>query len=177
MRIISGKHKGYRFYPPRNLPVRPTTDYAKSGLFNILNNEFDFATVSLLDLFCGTGSISFEFSSRGCTQITAIDKSFHCVKYVREMTKTLDMEGIEVYKSDVFKFLHLCIDKFDIIFTGPPYAVRNIPALPGKIFELGLLNKEGWLIVEHSKQLSLAEVEHYKLSRSYGSTIFSIFTH
>src|SRR3990172_1832402 len=123
LRIISGLHKGRKLYPPAFLPVRPTTDFSKTALFNILANHFDFEKIGVLDLFTGTGSISFEFASRGCTSITSVDADQGCVKYVRETAAILNFPFIQAVKSDVFRFIESCTGRFDVIFAGPPYAL------------------------------------------------------
>lgn len=176
MRIISGKHKGRRLIAPKKLPVRPTTDMAKEALFNILNNRFNLNGLQVLDLFSGTGNIAFEFSSRGASVITAVDENFDCVKFIKKTSTELDM-NINVIKSDVYKYLEKAPIKADIIFADPPYdfepdAFQKFAYL---IFEKELLLEGGILILEHSKHTDLSEVEHFKESRKYGSSVFSFF--
>ena len=176
MRIISGIHKSKRLSAPKNLPVRPTTDMAKEALFNILNNSYYFDQVSFLDLFSGTGNISYEFASRGCTTITAIDGHYGCVKFISTTAKSLEMD-IDVYKSDVYKFLEKTHLKSDIIFADPPYdfekeKFENIVAL---VYKNDLLNSEGVLVIEHSKHTDLSDNKHFTYSKKYGGNMFSFF--
>ncbi len=177
MRIISGKFKGRRFHPPAdNWPTRPTTDYAREGLFNILNNYFDFETIKVLDLFGGTGSHSYEFISRGCRDVTYVDKFSGCVDFVRKTAAALAVEDcLRIVKGDVFRFLRTCQEQYDYIFAGPPYPLPNIPEIPDLIFSLHLLKPGGWFVLEHSPQHEFRLHPHYKEERHYGKTIFSIF--
>lgn len=175
MRIISGTLKGLRFSPPKNLPVRPTTDLAKESLFNILINRFTFDELKVLDLFCGTGNISFEFASRGCKDITAVDKHTACLNFIRQTAEKLKIEGLKTYRSDVSQFLELANEPFDIIFADPPYDMKNISSVAEVIFEKGLLKKNGWLIIEHASLVRLGEHPNFKEIRRYGQSSFSIF--
>ncbi|MFD1294355.1 16S rRNA (guanine(966)-N(2))-methyltransferase RsmD [Lutibacter holmesii] len=176
MRIISGKHKSKRLTAPKNLPVRPTTDMAKEALFNIINNLYYFQEIHVLDLFAGTGNISYEFGSRGTEYITAIDAHFGCVKYINTTSKDLDI-NVQAYKSDVFKYLQKSTTKFDVIFADPPYdfdleKFENIVAL---VFEKKLLNEGGILIIEHSKHTDFSKNEHLSYQKKYGGNMFSFF--
>ncbi len=175
MRIIRGKYKGRRFFPPNNLPTRPTTDYAKEGLFNILENHFSFETINFLDLFCGTGNISYEFVSRGCEDVTSVDLSPKCVKFINEMNSKLGIIELRVIQNNVLKFISDCGEKFDIIFAGPPYAFEDIELLPEMVVENKLLKAKGWFILEHSPKHSFEDHPIFKHQRNYGKTIFSIF--
>ena len=175
MRIISGKHKGRKFYPPDNLPTRPTTDFAKEALFNIIDNNFYYDEVKFLDLFMGTGSISYEFYSRGCEDITAVDKFPGCVKFAKSMIEKLGITGMKVYNDDALKFMSGLKDKYDIIFAGPPYAFEKIDELPDLILNQGILADEGWFILEHSPKHHFDNHPHLSQKRNYGTTIFSIF--
>ena len=176
MRIISGKHKSKRLKAPKNLPVRPTTDMAKEALFNILNNSYYFQNVAVLDLFSGTGNISFEFGSRGTENITAVDAHFGCIKYINTTSKELDLT-INTIKSDAFKYLEKTNAKFDIIFADPPYDfdIKLFEKIVNLIFEKGLLNEEGTLIVEHSKHTDLSKHHRFSYSKKYGGNLFSFF--
>ncbi|WP_405572300.1 16S rRNA (guanine(966)-N(2))-methyltransferase RsmD [Winogradskyella sp. Asnod2-B02-A] len=176
MRIISGLYKGRRITAPKKLPVRPTTDMAKEALFNIINNQYYFDDISVLDLFSGTGNISYEFASRGTEHITAVDENFGCIKFINETADAFEM-NISTIKSDVFKFLEKSKQKHSIIFADPPYnfeldAFSKIPEL---VFKNELLEEEGILIVEHSKHTDLSQLEHYLHSKSYGGNMFSFF--
>lgn len=177
MRIISGKFKGRKFYPPAdNWPTRPTTDFAKEGLFNILMNQFDFETLSILDLFGGTGNHTYEFISRGCTNVTYVDKHAPAVKFVRDTAKQLDIESsITIFQGDVFAFIERTAKKYDYIFAGPPYALPTIDKIPDKIFEHQLLNQEGLFVMEHNPHHRFEKHPNFKEARHYGKTIFSFF--
>lgn len=175
MRIISGKHGGIRLAPPKNLPVRPTTDLSKEALFNILQNRFELSELSVLDLFAGTGNISFEFASRGCTDITAIDAHFGCCKFIADTATKLNMEGLNVQKADVFKYLGFITQPFDLIFADPPYDLSRIPELPDLVFNKQLINAGGWLIIEHASFTRLGNHPNFVEVRRYGQSSFSIF--
>lgn len=175
MRIISGIHRGRNINPPKNLPVRPTTDFAKESLFNIFNNNFDYEELAVLDLFSGTGGITYEFSSRGTENITAVDSNFKCFSFIKKVTEDLNMRGVHVFKSDVFTFLNKTKQKFDIIFADPPYELAEIPNIPDTVFRNNLLKDNGWLIVEHSIKTDLSEKPFFKEKRTYGNVNFSIF--
>jgi 16S rRNA (guanine966-N2)-methyltransferase len=178
MRIISGEHKGRKIIAPKKLPVRPTTDMAKESLFNILNNQFYFDEISVLDLFAGTGNVSYEFASRGTQHLISVDKDFGCVKFINETSETLNMP-IQVIKSDVFKFLESSNEKFSVIFADPPYDFNKdlFSKIPELVFSNNLLEDNGILIVEHSKHTDLSEVKNYSHSKSYGGNMFSFFEH
>ena len=176
MRIISGKHKSRRLKAPKKLPVRPTTDMAKEALFNIINNSYYFHNIAVLDLFSGTGNISYEFGSRGTENITAVDAHFGCIKYINTTSKELDLT-INTIKSDVFKYLEKTNAKFDVIFADPPYDfdIEIFEKIVNLIFEKSLLNEEGTLIVEHSKHTDLSKHPNFSYSKKYGGNIFSFF--
>ena len=176
MRIISGKHKGRRLVAPKNLPVRPTTDMCKESLFNILNNYFNFHGLKVLDLFAGTGNISYEFASRGAGPIICVDGDMSCVNFIKKTASELDLD-ISVIKSDVFKFLEKSKASYDIIFADPPYNLSqdNFEKIIQLIFENELLDEEGMLIVEHSKHTKLDYLSNFSFSKSYGSSVFSFY--
>ena len=176
MRIIGGEHGGRKFNPPSKMPyTRPTTDVAKEGLFNILQNNLDFEELKTLDLFGGTGSISYELASRGVTDLTIVEKDVAMSEFIKKTAHELKIEYLKVVKMDVFKFIDNCADKFDLIFAGPPYALTTIDDLPRLIFEKQLLNKGGWFILEHTPRNDYKNFEYYKTERNYGTTVFSIF--
>ena len=177
MRIISGQYKGRRITAPKKLPVRPTTDMAKESLFNILNNNYYFDEIKVLDLFSGTGNISYEFASRGTEQITAVDSHYACIKFISETSAQFEMD-INTIKSDVFKFLELAQHKYDIIFADPPYdfSIDLFSKLPELVFNNDLLLPQGLLIIEHSKHTDLSEIARYSHSKSYGGNVFSFFS-
>lgn len=176
MRIISGKYKSRRITAPKKLPVRPTTDMAKEALFNILNNQYYFDEVALLDLFAGTGNISYEFGSRGTIKITAVDGDSGCVQFIDKTAKELGL-NIDAIKNDVFSFLEKTALKSDIIFADPPYdmPVEDFERIPELVFEKGLLLEDGVLIIEHAKQMKLDHLEHFSKQRKYGGSVFSFF--
>ena len=176
MRIISGSYKGKRLTAPKNLPVRPTTDFAKEALFNILNHRISFDEISLLELFAGTGNISFEFASRGTPAITSVDSFYGCVKYIQKIAEELSFP-IKAIKADVDKFVTISMTPFDVIFADPPYdfTLEQLDSLVNKIFENNLLNENGILIIEHSKHTDLSSIKNYTESRKYGGSVFSFF--
>lgn len=176
MRIISGQYKGRRILPPKKLPVRPTTDMAKEALFNILNNHYYFDEISVLDLFSGTGSISYEFASRGTTNITAVDEDFGCIKFIDETAEVFKMP-IQTIKSDVYKFLEKSNLKVDVVFADPPYAFTDeqFAKIAELIFKNSILETDGLLIIEHSKHSILSSLPNFSYSKSYGGNMFSFF--
>ncbi|PKQ44611.1 16S rRNA (guanine(966)-N(2))-methyltransferase RsmD [Confluentibacter flavum] len=176
MRIISGLYKSRKIVAPKNLPVRPTTDMAKEGLFNILNNHFYFDEVSVLDLFAGTGNISYEFASRGTKDIISVDQDLGCIKFINQTSEGFKMP-IKTIKSDAFKFLEKASLQFNIIFADPPYAftLEQFSKIPELVFQNKLLEDDGVLIVEHSKETDLSQLVHYHYSKSYGGNMFSFF--
>jgi 16S rRNA (guanine966-N2)-methyltransferase len=176
MRIISGWLGGRRINPPSKMPyTRPTTDIAKEGLFNMLQNQLDFEALRTLDLFGGTGSISYELASRGVPDLTIVEKDVQMFEFIRKTAADLKLENFRVVRSDVFRFMETCGEKFDFIFAGPPYALTTIDDLPRKVFEKELLNPGGWFILEHTPRNNYEKFPHYRSSRNYGTTIFSIF--
>jgi len=176
MRIISGEYGGRRINPPSKMPhTRPTTDVAKEGLFNVLQHKIDIEGMKTLDLFGGTGSISYELASRGAGDLTLVEKDSTMYEFIRKTIRELRIENITTVKMDVFKFLEQCSEKFDFIFAGPPYALINIDELPRQIFEKDLLNKDGWFVLEHTPRNDYKTFRYYKTERNYGTTIFSIF--
>lgn len=176
MRIISGHYKGRKLQAPKNLPVRPTTDMAKEALFNILNNQYYFDDITVLDLFAGTGNISYEFASRGTEKILAVDNHYGCIKFINETAEKFEMP-ITTIKSDVFKFLENSKQSHTIIFADPPYdfEIELFAKIPELVFKNGLLDSEGLLIVEHSKHTDLSHLEHYSQTKNYGGNAFSFF--
>ncbi len=176
MRIISGEHKGRRINPPAKMPyTRPTTDIAKEGLFNILQNNIDIEGAKTLDLFGGTGSISYELASRGATELTIVEKDQKMAAFIKETAEKLRLEDFHLIRSDVFKFISTCQEKFNFIFAGPPYALVEIDQLPLDIFTYDLLLPGGWFVLEHTPRNDYKNFDHYVQERNYGTTIFSIF--
>lgn len=176
MRIISGKNKGKRLVAPSKLPVRPTTDFAKESLFNILNNHFYFDEVSVLDLFSGTGNISYEFASRGCTDITAVDMHLGCTQFIEKISNELDF-NIRVIKSDVYLFLSKNTTTYDIIFADPPYQfpLTSFEQIVSVVFQKNILSDDGLLIIEHSAHTDLEHLPNFGYCKKYGGNKFSFF--
>jgi 16S rRNA (guanine(966)-N(2))-methyltransferase RsmD len=176
MRIISGVHGGRRISPPTKMPyTRPTTDIAKEGLFNIIQNNLEIESLVVLDLFGGTGCISYELASRGAEDITIVEKDSTMYKFIKKTSLELNFTNIMVLKSDVFKFIDSSTKQYDFIFAGPPYALATIDQLPIKIIEKKLLKPGGWFVLEHTPRNDYKKFANYKTERNYGTTIFSIF--
>jgi 16S rRNA (guanine966-N2)-methyltransferase len=175
MRIIGGDFGGRRVHPPAKMPhTRPTTDIAKEGLFNILENNLDLPLLKTLDLFGGTGSISYELASRGVRDLTVVEKDPAMFAFIQKTAAALDLGGIyKAVRMDVFKFIEQCTDTFDLIFAGPPYALTTIDELPK--LTPRLLNDKGWFILEHTPRNNYEGYLYYATQRHYGTTIFSIF--
>jgi len=176
MRIISGKHKSKRLSAPKKLPVRPTTDMSKEALFNIINNHYYFNQVSVLDVFSGTGNISYEFGSRGTEQITAVDKHYGCVAFIEKTAKELDLP-IDVIKSDVYTYLERTKHSYDIIFADPPYDFdeKDFHKIADLVYNNNLLEPDGMLIIEHSKHSKLDNHPNFSFDKRYGGSVFSFF--
>lgn len=176
MRIISGSMGGRRISPPANMPhTRPTTDIAKEGLFNILQNNLDFEELKTLDLFGGTGSISYELASRGATDLTIVEKDPKMFDFIKKNAEALKIENLKVIRSDVFKFIENCTEQFEFIFAGPPYALAEIDKIPQLIFEKNLLPVSGWFVLEHTPRNDYKEFPFFQMQRNYGTTVFSFF--
>ena len=175
MRIVSGKYRGRRLVPPVNLPVRPTTDFAKEGLFNVLNNMVDFESLHVLDLFSGTGSIAFEFLSRGAIEVTAIDSNHRCIEFIKKTAETFGADNIKAVKSNSFVFIKRMVATYDLVFADPPYDLEGVEAMPDLIFESGLLAGDGLFVLEHSSGYKFEKNPHFDSHRNYGSVNFSFF--
>lgn len=177
MRIVSGTYKGKRITAPKKLPVRPTTDFAKEALFNILNNHYHFTALKVIDLFSGTGNIAYEFASRGAQEIIAVDAHFECVKFINKIAAELDFP-IRTVKSDVFKYLKSTGETANIIFADPPYDFdqHSLKQIVETVFSRTLLEEGGSLIIEHSKRMDLSEIDHFSVERKYGNSVFSFFS-
>jgi 16S rRNA (guanine966-N2)-methyltransferase len=176
VRIISGKYKGRRISPPKGLPVRPTTDMSKEALFNVLNNHFSFEGLKVLDLFSGTGNISYEFASRGSDNITSVDGDFGCVKFIKQVAEEYDF-NIAAMKSDVFKFLEKNKTNYDIIFADPPYGLdqKTFERVVTLVFDNEMLREDGMMVIEHSKYTKLDHMINFSFQKCYGGSIFSFF--
>jgi 16S rRNA (guanine966-N2)-methyltransferase len=176
MRIIGGEHGGRKINPPSKMPyTRPTTDLAKEGLFNILENNLELPELKTLDLFGGTGSISYELASRGVPELTIVEKDQAMFDFIRNTVTSLKFENIKVVKMDVFRFIQQSTEKFNLIFAGPPYALETIDELPKLVFEKQLLEPKGWFILEHTPRNNYEKLPWFVTERKYGTTIFSIF--
>lgn len=176
MRIIGGEHGGRRFNPPTHMPyTRPTTDIAKEGLFNMLQHKLDFSSIRSLDLFGGTGSISYELASRGVTELTIVEKDIQMYQFIKKTAESLSLENFKVIKSDVFKFIQQCQEQFDFIFAGPPYALQTIDELPKLIMEKKLVKENGIFVLEHTPRNDYQKFPFYHSERNYGTTVFSFF--
>ena len=176
MRIISGKYRGRRLSPPKNITARPTTDFAKESLFNLLNNRIDFEGIDVLDLFAGTGGIGLEFVSRGAREVTAVELAHVQQNFIISTCKQLEINNLTVIRGDVFRFINACRLQFDFIYADPPYELDRLPELPDLIFEHELLKKDGVFVLEHSKNNDFATHPHFVEKRVYGSVNFSFFT-
>lgn len=176
MRIISGKYGGRRIHPPHNMPyTRPTTDIAKEGLFNILQNRVQIEGTKTLDLFGGTGCISYELASRGALDLTIVEKDSQMLGFIKKNIEMLNIENVQLLQMDVFQFLGTCKNQYDIIFAGPPYALNTIDNLPKIIVEQQLISPTGYFILEHTPRNNYKNFAGYSFERNYGTTIFSFF--
>lgn len=155
--------------------TRPTTDIAKEGLFNILQNHLDFESLKTLDLFGGTGSISYELASRGARDLTIVEKDPQMFQFIKKTLENLNIQNAKVVRSEVFQFIENCTESFDFIFAGPPYALTTIDELPVKLFQKPILNDGGWFVLEHTPRNAYSDFPNLKMSRNYGTTVFSFF--
>ena len=175
MRIISGIFRGRRLSPPKNITARPTTDFAKESLFNLLNNRIDFEGIDVLDLFAGTGGIGIECVSRGAREVTAVEIAHVQQNWIITCCRQLGIRNLSLIRGDVFKFLNACHTKYDLIFADPPYALEELPALPDLILKQEILKENGWLVIEHGKDTDFASHPKHVETRTYGSVHFSFF--
>jgi len=176
MRIISGTLGGRRIHPPTNMPyTRPTTDIAKEGLFNILQNRIDFDGIKILDLFGGTGCISYELASRGATDLTIVEKDNAMFSFIKKNITDLKIENAKLLKMDVFSYLNTCNEEFDFIFAGPPYALGPIDEIPKIIVEKNLIAADGFFVLEHTPRNNYEKFAGFSFVRNYGTTLFSFF--
>ncbi len=176
MRIISGNLKARRFSVPKNFPSRPTTDFAKEGLFNVLEHKLDLFDLNILDLCAGTGNISFEFLSREAGTVTAVDQNFNCVRFIRKNAEELGIgDDLHVLKSEILQFLQRTEQTYDLIFADPPYDVTFHKEIANIVFERNLLNEGGLLIIEHGKRTDLSAITQFDFVRNYGNVNFSFF--
>lgn len=176
LRIISGKYKGRTLHPSGNLPVRPTTDFAKTGLFNILENRRSIETLDCLDLFAGTGSISFELVSRGAIHVTSVEQNKKCIRFIELTNERLNTSSLTPIQSDVIRFLKRTSGQYGLIFADPPYHLKIGDEIHHLIIERGLLQEEGLFILEHSSRDSFHHLSHFESVRKYGQVAFSFFS-
>lgn len=176
MRIIRGKFKTRKYKIPKNFPSRPTTDFAKEGLFNILENQLYLENLNILDLCAGTGNISIEFLSRESGKVTAVDQNYNCIRHISQVSRELGCSNdIKIVKSEIIKFLSKCEDKYDLIFADPPYAFTGYSDIIQLVFDRHLLMENGILIIEHGKETDLSDKTHFDFTRTYGNVYFSFF--
>jgi 16S rRNA (guanine(966)-N(2))-methyltransferase RsmD len=175
MRIITGIYKGRHFEIPRSFKARPTTDFAKENIFNVLTGYIDFEGATALDLFSGTGSISLELLSRGCQQVISVEMDRDHHHFITDCLKKLNTKACIPLRGDVFRFLKSCHEQYDFIFADPPYALKELPQIPDLIFEKDLLKEDGIFVFEHGKDHDFSSHPHFLEHRSYGSVNFSIF--
>jgi 16S rRNA (guanine966-N2)-methyltransferase len=175
MRIISGKNKGRQIIAPANLPARPTTNFAKEALFNILSNHFEFQRLEVLDLFAGIGNISFEFVSRDVNSVVAVDTNNNCTNFIRQMSEKLGYHNLFVIRADFRSFIAQTEKKWDLVFADPPYDMDDTGDLPQLVFGKGILKAGGWFILEHDKHFNFSEFPYWFDHRVYGKVNFSFF--
>jgi len=175
MRIISGTHRSRKIQTPTNLPVRPTTDMAKEALFNILVNRIDFEETRVLDLFAGTGNLSYEFASRGCPEVTSVEQNFRCTDFIKKTAEQLGLGAIRVIRAEVTGFIKHTKFNYDLIFADPPYEMDRVTDIPAYIFEKGILTPGGLLIMEHDKRVIFDDYPEFQETRAYGKVNFSFF--
>jgi 16S rRNA (guanine966-N2)-methyltransferase len=176
VRIVRGIYKARRFSPPKSFPSRPTTDYAKEGLFNMIENRMDLLNLTILDLCAGTGNISLEFLSREAGTVTSVDRHPVCIKYMYKLWKELAIgDEWQIAKNDVLQFLEKTKATYDLIFSDPPYDATFHAALVQKVYEFDILNPGGWMIIEHGRQTDLSHLPHFYDVRNFGNVYFSFF--
>ena len=175
MRIIGGKLKGKAILPPQGYKARPTTDFAKEGLFNILNNEYEMEGLKVLDLFGGTGAISYEFASRGAEMVYCVEMLPLHANFIKSQAAALGMRNLTVVRHNVFEFLDICHEKFDIIFADPPYAIEGLGDLPEKVFAKDILHPGAYFILEHPEEYNFESNPYFVKERKYGNVHFSFF--
>ncbi|MBK6285168.1 MAG: 16S rRNA (guanine(966)-N(2))-methyltransferase RsmD [Draconibacterium sp.] len=175
MRIVGGLYKGRIFKPAKNFKARPTTDIAKEGLFNILENRYDFSNKSVLDIFSGSGSIGYEFVSRGCKDAVLVEKDFIHHRFIVEVSKTLGLNNVKAFKLDAFAFLSRYQGHFDIIFADPPFDLKNFADVPDAVLDTQMLSENGLFIIEHPKEYDFSKHRFFKENRKYGKVNFSFF--
>ena len=175
MRIIGGRLKGRQICPPAGYNARPTTDFAREGLFNVLDNEYDFEGMTVLDLFGGTGAVAFEFASRGAGKVYSVEMARENATFIKTEAAKLGLGNVVMVRDNVFDFLTVCHEKFDIIFADPPYAMEGLETLPDKIFERNILYDGNYFVLEHGDEHSFTSHPYFKKEKRYGRVHFSFF--
>ena len=175
MRIIGGALKGKTINPPAGYKARPTTDFAREGLFNVLGNEYEFEDLKVLDLFAGTGAVGFEFASRGAARVYSVEMSRENASFIKTEATRLGLGNLTMVRDNVFDFIPVCHEKFDIVFADPPYALEGLETIPDRIFEKDLLYPERYLILEHGDEHSFVNHPRFKKEKVYGRVHFSFF--
>ena len=176
MRIIGGEYGGRRIHPPAQMPhTRPTTDIAKEGLFNILQHQIDFTDMKTLDLFGGTGAISYELASRGASDLSIVEKDRTMADFIRKTAASLQLAGLRLFQMDVFQYINQCTESFDFIFAGPPYALAAIDEIPRLVVAKSLLSPGGLFVLEHTPRNAYTGFSLFRNQRNYGTTVFSFF--
>ncbi len=175
MRIVSGVYKGKRLYPGKNFRARPTTDFAKENLFNVLSNYFNFEELEVLDLFSGTGSISYEFASRGCLSVDSVESNTRYHTFIQKTASDLSFTQLAAIRADAFRFLKHITRDYDLIFADPPFDLKELDHIPHIIFSRNLLKRGGWFILEHGRDHDFSANTQFRELRKYGNVHFSIF--
>ncbi len=175
MRVIGGTLKGHRFSPPRHFKGRPTTDFGREGLFNLLRSRLDLEGLEALDLFAGSGAVSYELASRGAVAVTAVEKDAGSCRYIQKQAMDFELDAIRVLRADAFAFLGKAVTQFDLVFADPPYTEPRLEALPEMVREAGLVAKGGFFVLEHGDRRDFSAVEGFVEMRKYGHVHFSFF--
>jgi len=175
MRIIAGTKKGHPIKAPNNLPTRPTTDRSKESLFNILSNWYDFDDCDILDIYAGTGNISYEFASRGARNVICVDRFKGCTDFIESECKKLEFNQIQVVRDDVIAFIKRCPEKFDIIFADPPFATTDYELIHEIVFSRELLQPKGIFVMEHHSVHNFSGLAHFLEARHYGQNVMSFY--
>lgn len=175
MRIIGGVLKGKTINPPTFYKARPTTDFAREGLFNVLGNEYEFEDLKVLDLFGGTGAISYEFASRGAARVWCVEMARENASFIKKEAERLGLDNVTMVRDNVFDFLPICHEKFDLVFADPPYALDGLETIPDKVFAADILHPECYFILEHGDEHSFTSHPRFKKEKVYGRVHFSFF--
>lgn len=175
MRIIGGRLRGKAVNPPAGYKARPTTDFAREGLFNVLDNEYEFEDLMVLDLFGGTGAVAFEFASRGAARVWSVEMARENASFIKTEARRLGLDNVTMVRDNVFDFLSVCHERFDIVFADPPYALEGLETLPDKVYSADILHPGCYFILEHGDEHSFTEHPYFKKEKKYGRVHFSFF--